>query len=94
MTKRCQRCGRSISTDDWYSYISRKYCKQCAADVHREQKAKWIRELRRKTREQNDVRKQLCTAQQEEIDRLRNMLAIQRERNRALAEELGEVTGK
>ena len=44
--------------------------------------------------EQNDVRKQLCTAQQEEIDRLRKLLVIQRDRNRALAEELEEVTGR
>lgn len=94
MTKRCQRCGRSISTDDWYSFIRLKYCKQCAADVHREQKANWIRELRRKTREQNNLTKQLCTAQQEEIERLRELLVIQRERNRALADKLEEVTGR
>lgn len=94
MQKRCQRCGRIISTDDWYAYIRRKYCETCAADVHREQKANWIRELRRKTREENGIRRQLCEAQQEEIDRLRELLVIQRERNRALADELNEVTGK
>lgn len=94
MTKRCQRCGRSISTDDWYAYISMKYCKPCAADVHREQKANWIRELRRKTREQNSLTKKLCTAQQEEIERLRDLLFIQKERNRALAEKLEEVESR
>ena len=94
MQKRCQRCGRIISTDDWYAYISRKYCETCAADVHREQKANWAREFRRKNREQNKLTRQLCTAQQEEIGRLRKLLVIQRERNRALAEQLGEVTGK
>ena len=94
MTKRCQRCGRSISTDDWYSFIRMKYCKQCAADAHREQKASWAREFRRKNREQNKLTRQLCAAQQEEIGQLRKLLVIQRDRNRALAEELEEVTGR
>lgn len=88
MRKRCQRCGACISTDDYYSYIRLKYCDKCAADVHREQKAAWARELRRKTRQQNDLTRQLCKAQQEEIERLRLLLVQQRERNRRLEAEL------
>lgn len=71
-----------------------KYCKRCAEDVHREQKANWIRELRRKTREEHDLTRQLCKAQQDEIERLRQLLVIQRERNRALEAEIEEVTGR
>ena len=94
MTKRCQRCGALISTDDYYKFIRMKYCKRCAEDVHREQKANWIRELRRKTREEHDLTRQLCKAQQDEIERLRQLLVIQRERNRALEAEIEEVTGR
>ena len=89
MTKRCQRCGARISTDDYYKFIRIKDCTSCAEDVHREQTANWIRELRRKTREEHDLTRQLCKAQQDEIGRLRQLLVIQRERNRALEEELG-----
>lgn len=91
MQKSCQRCGRRISTDDWYSFISTKYCKACAADVHREQKANYAKELRRKTRERNDLTRQLCKEQQQELETLRQLLAAQRDRNRVLTAELEEV---
>ena len=94
MTKRCQRCGALISTDDYYKFIRMKYCRPCAENVHREQKAAWIKELRRKTREEHNLTKQLCKAQQEELVRLRQMLAIQRDRNRVLAAEIEEAGGR
>ena len=90
MTKKCTRCGVSISTDDWYSFISTKYCRPCAAAVRREQQAAWMREFRRKNREKNDLTRRLCASQQEEIDRLRQMLVIQRERVRQLEQERDE----
>lgn len=91
MQKSCQRCGRHISTDDWYSFIATKYCKACAADVHREQKANYAKELRRKTRERNDLTRQLCKEQQQELETLRQLLAAQRDRNRVLTAELEEA---
>ena len=91
LTKSCQRCGRRISTDDWYSYIRTKYCPSCAADVHREQKANYAKELRRKTREQNALTRQLCKEQQQELETLRQLLAAQRDRNRVLSAELEEA---
>lgn len=68
-----------------------KYCPSCAADVHREQKANYAKELRRKTRERNDLTRQLCKEQQQELDTLRQLLAAQRDRNRLLMAELEEV---
>ena len=91
LTKSCQRCGRRISTDDWFAYIRLKYCTTCAADVHREQKANYAKELRRKTREQNALTRQLCKEQQQELETLRQLLAAQRDRNRVLTAELEEV---
>lgn len=79
MVKRCQRCGCEMHIDDWYSYIRRKYCKRCAADVHRMQNANRMAELRRITRQQNAEVRKLCAAQQEELDRLRELVIRQRE---------------
>lgn len=90
MTKKCTRCGTSISTDDWYSFIRTKYCRRCAADVRREQKAAWMREFRRKNREKNDLTRRLCISQQDEIARLRQLLALQRDRVRQLEQERDE----
>lgn len=90
MTKHCTRCGTLILTDDWYSFIRTKYCRRCAAEVRREQKAEWMREFRRKNREKNALARQLCVSQQEEIDRLRQLLAAQRERVRQLENQIEE----
>lgn len=87
MTKHCQRCGTSVDLDDWYAFISTKYCRRCAKDVRRQQQAEWARELRKKTREQNALTRQLCEAQQQEIERLRDLVLRQRERVRELEEE-------
>lgn len=65
--------------DDWYAYIRRKYCKRCAADVHRMQNANRMAELRRITRQQNAEVRKLCAAQQDELERLRELVLKQRE---------------
>lgn len=79
MDKRCQRCGCIMQIDDWYAYIRRKYCPRCAADVHRMQNANRMAELRRITRQQHEETKKLCAAQQEELQRLRELVIRQRE---------------
>lgn len=84
--KRCELCGADISTPDYYSQIRRKYCKTCAAEVHRQQKAEWARELRRKTRERNALTRELCKTQAEEIEALRAVVLRQREQLRSLEE--------
>lgn len=86
MTKTCVQCGRDIQTDDWYSYIRTKYCKGCAADVRRRQKAAYMQELRRSTRETNRLTRELCKSQQQEIELLRQELIRQRERVAKLEE--------
>ena len=89
MRKYCQLCGDAIETDDYYAFIRTKYCKKCAKIVRRRQQADWARELRRRIREQNALTRQLCAAQQQEIDRLRELVIRQRERVREL-EEMGK----
>lgn len=66
--KYCQQCGCVIAREsdcDYYAYIRMKWCKPCAADVHRRQKAAYMRRLRaqrreahRLTQEQNALLKQ------------------------------------
>lgn len=80
MTKYCEKCGEPIRTNDWYAYIRKKYCPRCAKEVQRKQKADWAKELRRKTREANRLTKELCKAQQREIEMLRQTLQAQQER--------------
>ncbi len=89
-TKYCTECGTAISVDDVYQSMALKYCKLCALEVRRRQKADWMREFRRKQREQNALTRQLCSAQQEEIDRLRMLVTLERERIRELEMEIGE----
>ena len=59
--------------------------------MHREQKANYARELRRKTREKNELTRKLCQEQQQELETLRKLLAAQRDRNRVLSAELEEM---
>lgn len=87
MKKSCEMCGGVIQTDDWYSFIRRKYCPACAAAVQRRQKADYARELRRKTREANKLTRELCRSQQQELDMLRQIVQNQKDRIRTLEEE-------
>lgn len=89
MRKQCAQCGGVIDIDDWYKFIRTKYCRTCAADVKRRQNADRMRELRRKTREKNALTKELCRAQAEENERLRELLIIQRQRIRELENQGG-----
>lgn len=89
LTKHCAECGAQISAEDWYQFISLKYCRRCAREVRRRQQAEWMREFRRKKREEHALTRQLCAAQQEEIERLRMLVALEREKVRELADEIG-----
>ena len=89
--KMCATCGRTIQIDDWYAFIRTKYCKRCAAEMLRIQKANWAREFRRKNREKNAAIKELCKARGEEIAALKNLIIRQREEISALEEETSKL---
>lgn len=84
MDKRCEMCGGVIRIDDWYSYISTKYCPACKKLARRIKENNRMRELRRKRREANALARELCASQQREIELLRAELTRQRERNHEL----------
>ena len=77
-------CGRDISTDDYFASIRQKYCKRCAAEMQRIQKANWARELRRRTRERNALTRQLCAEQARENEALRAEIVRLRDRIAAM----------
>lgn len=56
--KYCQQCGRLIAKEqecDYFSYIRLKYCRSCAADVHRMQIAASMRRARAAARERREL---------------------------------------
>ena len=74
--KRCDQCGTVIAheqTCDYYAYIRLKYCPGCAADVHRRQKAEYMRRLRAQRREAHKL-----TEDQNQLLRTENELLRQR----------------
>lgn len=91
MDKRCEMCGGVIRIEDWYSYISTKYCPACKKLARRIKENNRMRELRRKRREANALARELCASQQREIELLRAELIRQRERNQELESIVGEA---
>lgn len=88
MQKRCQRCGRTLDIDDWYEYIRRKYCKPCAEEVKRMQKANYDFRNREKHRKENKLIRQINAEQEIEIERLKAILKETRDENKRLEKEL------
>lgn len=84
MEKRCTVCGGVVEIADWYSYIRTKYCPACKKMMRRLQERNRLKALREKRREENALTRELCAAQQRELELLRAELIRQRERVAAL----------
>ena len=69
--KVCQRCGDRMIIANWYAAIATKYCRACAADVHREQTADALREMRRKARERRALERKRTALLEDENALLR-----------------------
>ena len=85
--KMCERCGTMMNINDWYAYISTKYCKNCRADRDRERKAAWAKKSRAQLREERSILKDLNSEQQIMIDNLREEVIRLRTENRMLRGE-------
>lgn len=75
--KYCQQCGRVIAREaecDFYAYIRLKWCKSCAADVHRRQNAEYMRRLRAQRREAHKLTEEQNTLLKQENDLLRQAI--------------------
>lgn len=78
--KRCAQCGIVIAyeeTSDYYSYIRKKYCASCAADVHRRQVAESMRKARAAARERRELEKQITKQTTIENEMLRELVRQQ-----------------
>lgn len=88
MLKHCKRCGVVIAdTDqgDYYHNIRVQYCDACRLASKRESKAAYMRELRKKTKEQHKITQEMCKELRESNDLLRAELIRLREENRRLS---------
>lgn len=78
--KYCQQCGRLIAREestDFYAYIRLKYCRSCAADVHRRQVADSMRRSRAAARERRELERIQTAQTQKENELLRNIVKEQ-----------------
>jgi ribosome-binding protein aMBF1 (putative translation factor) len=78
--KYCNQCGRVIAyeaTADYYSYISLKYCRPCAQDVHRRQIADSMRKARAAARERRNLEKVQTAQTSKENELLRQIIREQ-----------------
>ena len=87
MEKQCERCGAKIIIDDWYAYISTKYCGACKAERTRERRAAWMREKRKCSRAERNAISELNMEQRIMIDNLRDEIIRLRSENRRLRGE-------
>lgn len=60
--KQCKRCGKMMEIENYFEACARKYCNDCAAESKREQVAGYMRDVRRKQREQRELerKKTIC----------------------------------
>lgn len=79
MKKQCVICGKVMDIEDWYAFIGTKYCRECAANVKREQDKIRMREVRRLAKEKHALEHELCKRQRDEIERLRAEIVRLRE---------------
>lgn len=89
--KRCAQCGRVIAyeaTADFYSYIRVKYCRPCAADVHRRQIAESMRRARAKARERRELERQQQQFTAKENELLRQIVQKQQQQIKMLEDFL------
>ena len=85
--KYCQQCGALFAKEeecDYYRYIRVKYCRSCAAAVHRMQIAASMRKARAAARERRELERQQQQLTAKENELLRQIVQKQRQQILAL----------
>lgn len=78
--KYCAQCGCLIAREestDFYAYIRLKYCRSCAADIHRRQIADSMRRARAAARERRKLEQRRTNQTTEENELLRAIVKEQ-----------------
>ena len=58
VVKQCIRCGKILRIENFFAACPTKYCPECAKQTTAENKAEYLREMRRKARERNKLIKE------------------------------------
>lgn len=58
VVKQCIRCGKLLKIENFFAACPTKYCPECARQTTAENKAEYLRNMRRKARERNQLIKE------------------------------------
>lgn len=58
VVKQCIRCGKILHIENFFAACPTKYCPECAKQTTAENKAEYLRNMRRKARERNQLIKE------------------------------------
>ena len=58
VVKQCIRCGKILRIENFFAACPTKYCPECAKITAAENKAEYLRNMRRKARERNQLIKE------------------------------------
>lgn len=58
VVKQCIRCGKILHIENFFAACPTKYCPECAKQTTAENKAEYLRNMRRKARERNKLIKE------------------------------------
>lgn len=88
VVKQCIRCGRILKIENFFAACPTKYCPECARQTTAENKAEYLRNMRRKARERNQLIKEQNRLLQDENELLRQQVRDLQYRVDALAAAL------
>lgn len=88
VVKQCIRCGKLLKIENFFAACPTKYCPECARQTTAENKAEYLRNMRRKARERNQLIKEQNRLLIDENALLREQVRDLQYRVDALAEAL------
>lgn len=88
VVKQCIRCGKILHIENFFAACPTKYCPECAKQTTAENKAEYLRNMRRKARERNQLVKEQNRLLQDENELLRQQVRDLQYRVEALTEAI------
>ena len=88
VVKQCIRCGKNLRIENFFAACPTKYCPECAKQTTAENKAEYLRKMRRKARERNRLIKEQNRLLIDENELLRQQVRDLQYRVEALTEKI------
>lgn len=88
VVKYCMRCGKMLRIENFFAACPTKYCPECAKQRTAENKAAYLREMRRKARERRNLEDKQRELLEDENALLRQSVADLEKRVEALTAAL------